>query len=120
MPTTARRRKAQRTAAPSPSPVKPMRFDSVNDPCTGTNEEHVKSLLEELPWMRGGAFVLNMNDRELRPRSTPVGQRTRTTGSIWCKPSRIRDRYQAGISLCNTASGRILHVLERIQAEAAE
>jgi len=115
---TDRPKRKPRTAAKQ---VKPVRFDSIHDMCTATNEEHVKILLGELPWMRAGLAVLNMNDRELEAKVYACSGDDEAQHS-WLDLvealTGIRNRYQAGIDICNAASARIMHIFERLQAEA--
>jgi hypothetical protein len=99
--------------------AKPVRFESVNDVCTWTNEKHVETLLKELPWMRAAVALLNMNDRELEAKiygSSDEDQHALC--DLVDALLGIRKRYQAGIDICTGASARIMAIFDRLQAEA--
>lgn len=98
--------------------VKTVRFDSIHETFAGTNEEHVKTVLGELPWMRLGIAILNLNDRELEAKIYGSDEETqRSFCDLADTMMAIRNRYQAGIDLCNAVSARILIVFDRLQAE---
>jgi hypothetical protein len=117
---TTTRRSTRSKAKPQTAAkaTKPIRFEAMNDTDTGTNEHHIKLLLGELPWMRMGAVILNLNDRELEAKLYGTDEETQHS---FCKLMEalmeIRNRYQAGIDICEAVCMRLLVVFHRLQAE---
>ena len=69
--------------------------------------------------MRMGAAMLSLNDRELEAKLVGSDKETRRAFFELAKALLgIRDRYQAGIDICDAVCARLKVVFDRLEAEA--
>jgi hypothetical protein len=106
--------RAPRAAARHPY-IGGQRFESINDPATGTNDEHVKMLLQELPYMRVACFILNSSDRDLEARMRGANEEALSDFLGLAEALvPIQKRHEAAVSICKDAAARVLVICDRL------
>jgi hypothetical protein len=114
MPRTTPKRRAARGRPATPY-VGKLRFASIGETRTGTNEEHVQPTLNELEPLRLAIALLNKNDVQLE---TVVRSADRDTldgvMDLYECLKAIQERHQAIIDICRAAQARILIVGDRV------
>lgn len=98
-----------------PVALEDIHFESIEEFASATNDHHVQILLNELPWMRMGVAILNMNDREMEARARAQGpEYVETMLEVAETLNNIRERYGCAVSICADAARRILVILSRV------
>lgn len=114
MPKVTQRSRAKRGRPAAPY-VGKLRFASIGETRTGTNEEHAQLTLNELEPLRLAIALLNNNDVQLE---TVVRNADRDTldgvMDLYDRLKAIQERHQAIIDICRAAQARILIVGDRV------
>ncbi len=95
-------------------------FRSINNPETGTNEEHIQTLLKELPYFRLAIFLLNKSAPELEAEfRAPDGflnaDKAKAAVEFADTLLKIRERWLSGAGICTSVCARLAAVLDRIE-----
>jgi hypothetical protein len=98
-------------------PLRPrdLHFKAIGKTDAGTNDEHVKLTLDELPYMRLAIAMLDKNDVELEELVRNAGEDGQCELVKFCTELEdIQARHQALIDICQAVPARVMVVADRI------